>query len=159
MCIRDRYNLPSEQDKISHDKLAQAIQEIKQVPGRLEKINWQNRTIYIDYAHTPDALAKVLADISKTKKQSLWCLFGCGGKRDPGKRFMMGYTASLYADRLILTNDNPRTEDPELIIAAIKSGIDQAKTGQAKHDPKQKVPLKQVSVSYTHLTLPTIYSV
>ena len=131
--------------KISPDKLAQAIQEIKQAPGRLEKINWQGKTIYIDYAHTPDALTKVLKDIKQTKKKNLWCLLGCGGDRDQGKRSKMGYSSSLYADRLILTNDNPRSEDPEAIVASIISGINQAKAN-AQQNASLKLSLKQTDI-------------
>ena len=67
----------------------------------------------IDYAHTPDALAKALAALREHCRGALWCVFGCGGDRDPGKRPMMGAVADELADHIIVTDDNPRSEDPQ----------------------------------------------
>lgn len=81
--------------------------------------------VVIDYAHSPDALAKVLEAVActvKTRGGRLICLFGCGGDRDPGKRPLMGEVASALADRVIITSDNPRTEDPAAIIEQIRQG-------------------------------------
>lgn len=77
----------------------------------------------VDYAHSPDALAKALRAARKHCRGRLWCVFGCGGDRDPGKRPMMGAIAAELADEIILTDDNPRTEDPQDIIEAIVEGI------------------------------------
>jgi UDP-N-acetylmuramoyl-L-alanyl-D-glutamate--2,6-diaminopimelate ligase len=77
----------------------------------------------IDYAHTPDALAKALGALREHCKGALWCVFGCGGDRDPGKRSIMGAIADELADRIIVTDDNPRSEDPQAITRAIVSGI------------------------------------
>ncbi len=77
----------------------------------------------VDYAHSPDALAKALRAARKHCRGRLWCVFGCGGDRDPGKRSMMGAIAAELADEIILTDDNPRTEDPRQIIEAIIEGI------------------------------------
>jgi len=81
--------------------------------------------IVVDYAHTPDALAKVLEAVrgtARTREGVLTCVFGCGGDRDPGKRPIMGEVASRLADRCILTSDNPRSENPQAIIDQIRSG-------------------------------------
>ncbi len=77
----------------------------------------------VDYAHSPDALGKALRAARRHCRGRLWCVFGCGGDRDPGKRPMMGAIASELADEVILTDDNPRTEDPQQIIDAIIEGF------------------------------------
>jgi UDP-N-acetylmuramoyl-L-alanyl-D-glutamate--2,6-diaminopimelate ligase len=77
----------------------------------------------VDYAHSPDALGKALRAARRHCRGRLWCVFGCGGDRDPGKRPMMGAIAAELADQVILTDDNPRTEDPQQIIDAIIEGI------------------------------------
>jgi UDP-N-acetylmuramoyl-L-alanyl-D-glutamate--2,6-diaminopimelate ligase len=84
--------------------------------------------IYVDYAHTPDALEKVLTNLKSLRDQispqaKIWCLFGCGGDRDKGKRPQMAQIAEKLADQIIVTSDNPRTEDPESILNEIESGI------------------------------------
>jgi len=105
----------------------QALIEIKGVPGRLQRVlsSHSAKTVLIDYAHTPDALQKVLETLRPllSKGGKLLCLFGCGGDRDTGKRPLMGKIASRGSDGLILTSDNPRTEDPQTIIQEIQAGI------------------------------------
>ena len=98
------------------------------VPGRFEILKVQgNRYVVVDYAHTPDALENVLRTIRDTMRPdaSLWCIFGCGGDRDASKRPIMGRIAEQHSDRIIVTSDNPRTEDPERIIEDIRTGIAQ----------------------------------
>jgi UDP-N-acetylmuramoyl-L-alanyl-D-glutamate--2,6-diaminopimelate ligase len=79
--------------------------------------------VVVDYAHTPDALKHVLQALRPHCKGSLWCVFGCGGDRDRGKRSIMGDMAEQYADKVVLTDDNPRNENPDQIINEIVSGI------------------------------------
>lgn len=102
------------------------IAALTPVPGRMEQIGGHEAPlIVIDYAHTPDALEKALEALRQVAQQrggNLWCMFGCGGDRDPGKRAQMGRVAEL-ADQVILTNDNPRSEDPSAIITQIRSGM------------------------------------
>lgn len=106
------------------DKSINALERYGNVPGRLECISsGDSATFVVDYAHTPDALHHVLQTLKPLCKGKLFCLFGCGGERDTGKRPEMGRIASRYADIIVLTNDNPRREDPDAIIAAIRSGI------------------------------------
>lgn len=94
------------------------------VPGRLEYIGDGPVPVYIDYAHKPDALQKILAFLKPLVPEGrLICVFGCGGDRDTGKRAIMGEIASKLADVSIVTSDNPRTEDPQKIIDDILSGI------------------------------------
>lgn len=91
-------------------------------PGRMELVG-QEPCIIVDYAHTPDALENVLSTLTHLKKGRLWVVFGCGGDRDRTKRPMMGSIASQYADVVIITSDNPRTEDPASIIEEIAAGV------------------------------------
>lgn len=97
---------------------------VRPVPGRMEILGGGDKPlVVIDYAHTPDALAQVLDSLREHGPGRLWCVFGCGGDRDPGKRPQMGAIAERLADEIILTNDNPRTEDPQAILDAIRAGM------------------------------------
>jgi UDP-N-acetylmuramoyl-L-alanyl-D-glutamate--2,6-diaminopimelate ligase len=105
-------------------------------PGRMEVIEHVDRDkplAVVDYAHTPDALAKALAALREHCKGALWCVFGCGGDRDPGKRRVMGAIADELADRIIVTDDNPRSESPQAITRAITGGI-QSHDARVIHD-------------------------
>ena len=108
------------------ETIAKLISKLHASPGRMEIVN-QQPCIIVDYAHTPDALANVLKTLQSLKPHKLWVVFGCGGDRDTAKRPTMGSIASEYADYIIVTNDNPRTESPSLIADAIVQGIPQAK--------------------------------
>ncbi len=95
-------------------------------PGRMEVIEsgaHDKPMAVVDYAHTPDALAKALGALREHCKGALWCVFGCGGDRDPGKRVGMGAVADDLADHIIVTDDNPRSENPQAITRAITGGI------------------------------------
>jgi UDP-N-acetylmuramoyl-L-alanyl-D-glutamate--2,6-diaminopimelate ligase len=107
-----------------HEKIKEGIERLEGVPGRLERVkNLRNVVIFIDYAHTPDALNNVLTLLSRLKKGRLIVVFGCGGDRDTTKRPVMGGIATEHADLAIITSDNPRSEDPLRIIEDIKKGI------------------------------------
>jgi UDP-N-acetylmuramoyl-L-alanyl-D-glutamate--2,6-diaminopimelate ligase len=95
--------------------------EVPPVSGRLEPISGSDIGCYVDYAHTPDALERAIAAVRPLCKQGnkLWVLFGCGGDRDRGKRPIMGDIAMRFADKVVVTSDNPRTEDPEQIVKDI----------------------------------------
>jgi UDP-N-acetylmuramoyl-L-alanyl-D-glutamate--2,6-diaminopimelate ligase len=98
----------------------EALSQLKGAKGRLEWVGESNSApIFIDYAHKPDALAKTLEALRPYVARRLVVVFGCGGDRDPGKRQMMGAIAAEKADRVIVTDDNPRSEEPAAIRAAI----------------------------------------
>ncbi len=111
---------------IGLDQSVAALQKVVPVPGRTERYGGGRAPLVIvDYAHTPDALEKVLESLRAAAgdKARLICVFGCGGDRDRGKRPLMGEAASRHADQLIITSDNPRNEDPAEIIAQIARGV------------------------------------
>lgn len=107
-------------------------------PGRLQRIEVCaceqdfRPTVFVDYAHTPDALEQVLKTVSALPHKVLYCVFGCGGDRDRGKRALMGEVAGKYADVVILTDDNPRSENPQEILISIANGV--SKTELAERD-------------------------
>jgi UDP-N-acetylmuramoyl-L-alanyl-D-glutamate--2,6-diaminopimelate ligase len=79
-------------------------------------------SVFVDFAHTPEALKEALLALRLHYKREIWCVFGCGGDRDKGKRKLMGRMAKTYADRVVITSDNPRSETPESIISDILLG-------------------------------------
>lgn len=110
----------------SREGVLDALETADPVPGRFEILRFEDdRTVIVDYAHTPDALENVLRTIHQTKNEDarLWCVFGCGGDRDREKRPVMGMVAERYADRIVVTSDNPRHEDPDAIIDDVLEGI------------------------------------
>lgn len=113
---------------IPFDEALDRLSAVRPVSGRMERFGGVNRLplVIVDYAHTPDALNEALNALRPHCKGRLWCVFGCGGNRDHAKRPLMGAIAARLADRVIVTSDNPRDEDPDAIIAAIRAGIRQA---------------------------------
>lgn len=107
------------------DEVVRVISQLKSAPGRMELVI-NKPSVLVDYAHTPDALDNALSTLSQIKKGQLWVIFGCGGDRDKTKRPIMGEVASRYADHIVITSDNPRSEDPGLIIEDIAQGIPNA---------------------------------
>lgn len=109
---------------IDGEYLYSGLSEMKSVPGRMEYVaDKENAKIFIDYAHTPDGLENTLKTAKNICNGRLICLFGCGGNRDKGKRKIMGEVSGKYADFTILTSDNPRYEEPMLIIGDIETGL------------------------------------
>jgi UDP-N-acetylmuramyl-tripeptide synthetase len=100
--------------------------------------------VVVDYAHTPDALEKVLMTLREQAPGQLICLFGCGGERDAGKRPLMGSVAAALADQVIVTSDNPRSESPEAIIAEVLHGMNDA-VYQVQPDRAQAIKLAILS--------------
>jgi UDP-N-acetylmuramyl-tripeptide synthetase len=113
--------------KIDLEKIKEGIESVCHIPGRLEPVaNQMERYVFVDYAHTPDALKNVLDSLKRVNsrlKNRLICVFGCGGDRDQEKRPIMGEIAGTMCDLSIITSDNPRTEKPGGIIDQIIEGI------------------------------------
>ncbi len=103
--------------------LINLVPQLKGAPGRMQVIRDGERLFVVDYAHTPDALIQVLKTLKRHTSNQLWAVFGCGGDRDRGKRPLMTQAALDHADIVVLTTDNPRTENPEQIFADMKQGI------------------------------------
>lgn len=103
--------------------LIAAVPHLQGAPGRMQVLRDQQRLFVVDYAHTPDALVQVLTSLQRHVEHRLWAVFGCGGDRDRGKRPLMVQAALEHANPVLLTTDNPRTENPEQIFADMKQGI------------------------------------
>jgi UDP-N-acetylmuramoyl-L-alanyl-D-glutamate--2,6-diaminopimelate ligase len=109
---------------VSPDAASEGIRALKGVPGRMQVVRGSlGETAIVDYAHTPDALEKVLASVTSPAPRAVLTVFGCGGDRDRGKRPMMGRIAAELSTSLIITSDNPRRENPDAIIEEIEAGV------------------------------------
>jgi UDP-N-acetylmuramoyl-L-alanyl-D-glutamate--2,6-diaminopimelate ligase len=109
---------------VAPSAIAAALATVTPVPGRFERVDEGQRfTVLVDYAHTPDGLARVLAAAREVADQRVIVVFGCGGDRDAAKRPMMGAEAEAGADIVIVTSDNPRHEEPQVIVDAILQGM------------------------------------
>lgn len=109
-----------------------AVKGLQAPPGRLQRVmanrDGDDIDVFVDFAHTPDALEKVLLTLKAQTRRQLWCVFGCGGDRDSSKRAPMGAVVSSLADRAVVTSDNPRSENPMDIIEQIVSAMDESGT-------------------------------
>lgn len=134
---------------LSTGQISKALNEFAGVPGRMQTVpNHHNRNVLIDYAHSPDALENVLKTLNQIKMQvkdpgQIILVFGCGGDRDQGKRPLMAQVAAKYADKVIITSDNPRTEDPLKIITDIRKGVPPSSNQkiQTEHDRKKAIEM------------------
>ncbi|MEZ4373410.1 MAG: UDP-N-acetylmuramoyl-L-alanyl-D-glutamate--2,6-diaminopimelate ligase [Polyangiaceae bacterium] len=119
--------LRAQGEPLDLDTLVSALKEVNSAPGRLERCDSEadDLTVLVDYAHTPDALSRALNAVRGFVPEGgrLWCVFGCGGDRDPGKRPKMGDAVGRLADRVVVTNDNPRSESPQAIADMILPGL------------------------------------
>ena len=110
------------------DKIVKTLSKIKSADGRMQSVGTKGKSaVVVDYAHTPDALKKSLQTLVKQFNKKVDVVFGCGGDRDRGKRYKMGKIANQFASKIYLTNDNPRSENPNSIIKQIKKGCSRSK--------------------------------
>jgi len=122
------------------ERVRDAVARLQPPPGRLELFGSRSGVrVVVDYAHTPDALANVLAALRPHVSGRLICVFGCGGDRDRGKRPEMAREAEAVADRIIVTDDNPRTEDPDVIVADILKGFRHPAQVSVIHDRAEAI--------------------
>ncbi|MBE0438926.1 MAG: UDP-N-acetylmuramoyl-L-alanyl-D-glutamate--2,6-diaminopimelate ligase [Gammaproteobacteria bacterium] len=142
--------------EVGFDQACQAIQQCHAVEGRMQAYSAQNQAeVVIDFAHTPDALTQALMSLRTHLPQQgvLWCVFGCGGDRDKGKRAVMGQCAELYADKIVLTTDNPRSENNHDIVADILMGITKPESVHIEHDRQQAITFAVVHASQDDIVL------
>ena len=127
---------------LSLDKIASTISKLQSVPGRLESINaGQKFTALVDYAHTPDAVERVIATVKSATSGKIIGVLGCGGDRDASKRSLMGQALFNGCDLAIFTSDNPRSESAEAILKQMTAGIDLGKKGLVELDRKSAINL------------------
>jgi UDP-N-acetylmuramoyl-L-alanyl-D-glutamate--2,6-diaminopimelate ligase len=120
--------------------IVQGIRQLQQVPGRLERIDHgQDFYVFVDYAHTPEALEQILRTVRAETSGRLISVFGCGGDRDVGKRPVMGKIATVWSDYSVITSDNPRTEEPQRIIDDIVAGVDPSRAYTTIVDRRQAI--------------------
>ncbi|KAA3627560.1 MAG: UDP-N-acetylmuramoyl-L-alanyl-D-glutamate--2,6-diaminopimelate ligase [Proteobacteria bacterium] len=123
--------------------LEQAVQRLagtRAVAGRMERFSAAGRALLVvDYAHTPDALEQALLAVREHTQGMLWCVFGCGGERDQGKRPQMGAIAERLADRVVITDDNPRGEKGDAIVADIRAGLSEPGKALVERDRQRAV--------------------
>jgi len=108
---------------VSLDAACEVLENVTAPPGRMQRVPGEGPSVYVDYAHTPHALEVALHALRAHCRGKLWCVFGCGGNRDAGKRPQMGRIAERLADRIVITSDNPRHESPQAIIGDIVAGL------------------------------------
>ncbi len=124
------------------DRAVHSLAGVPAPPGRMESFGSDGQPlVVVDYAHTPDALAQALAAARVHCRGRLWCVMGCGGERDPGKRPVMGRIAEELADLVVVTDDNPRGEDPAGIVEAIRSGFEHPARARIEHDRAEAIRL------------------
>ena len=123
---------------VALDDICVLTEKLTPVSGRLERVS-VNPAVYIDYAHTPDALEKALTALRLHSTASLSLIFGCGGDRDQGKRPLMGAVAESLADKIIITTDNSRSENPELIASQIVAGMSTNTTAKTIVDRREAI--------------------
>ena len=118
------------------EKACAVLGEVEAPPGRMQRVLpvAGRATVFVDYAHTPDALEVALRALRTHCRGKLWCVFGCGGDRDAGKRPLMGRVAERHADHVVITSDNPRNEAPREIIAAIAGGLEHSENATLLED-------------------------
>ncbi|MBO5395724.1 MAG: UDP-N-acetylmuramoyl-L-alanyl-D-glutamate--2,6-diaminopimelate ligase [Clostridia bacterium] len=117
------------------------VKKLPEIKGRMQKISKDNLSVFIDFAHTPEALQNVLSSLRKNTDNKLFCVFGCGGNRDKGKRPLMGEIAARYSDSVIITSDNPRNENPCEISEDILKGIKNKRNVIVENDRKRAIEI------------------
>ena len=128
---------------INLERVAAVIPQLQGAVGRMQRVPSNDGCFIVDYAHTPDALSQVLASLKTHCKGQLWAVFGCGGDRDTGKRPLMAQAGLAGADKVVLTADNPRTEDPNMILQDMQAGMS-AEQYQRTHIE----PARQTAIEY-----------
>jgi UDP-N-acetylmuramoyl-L-alanyl-D-glutamate--2,6-diaminopimelate ligase len=125
--------------------LQRALKKLPAVPGRLERVtNTEPFNVFVDYAHTDDALEQVLRTLREVTEGRLLLTFGCGGNRDDGKRARMGEVAARLADGTIITSDNPRREPPPEIARQIEAGYRTVRSDGCRSEPDRRRAIEEI---------------
>lgn len=127
---------------ISLERIAAVIPQLQGAVGRMQRVPSNDGCFIVDYAHTPDALSQVLASLKTHCKGQLWAVFGCGGDRDAGKRPLMAQAGLTGADKVVLTADNPRTEDPNVILQDMQAGMTNEQYQRAHIEPARQTAIE-----------------
>ena len=139
---------------VPHAEIQALIPTLHPRWGRLEPVACRAKAkVFVDFAHTPDGLEKVLSAVRALTKGRIWVVFGAGGDRDPMKRPLMGAACAAGADQLVVTSDNPRSEDPEAIIDSICTGIPQGTPFICEPDRKKAIEIALQSASADDLII------
>ena len=128
--------------EISLEQIADVIPQLQGAVGRMQRVPSANGCFIVDYAHTPDALSQVLASLKTHCIGELWAVFGCGGDRDAGKRPLMAQAGLTGADKVVLTADNPRTEDPNLILQDMQTGMTNEQYQRTHIEPARQTAIE-----------------
>ena len=127
---------------ISLERIAAVIPQLQGAVGRMQRVPSNDGCFIVDYAHTPDALSQVLASLKTHCKGQLWAVFGCGGDRDAGKRPLMAQAGLAGADKVVLTADNPRTEDPNAILQDMQAGMSTEQYQRTHIEPARQAAIE-----------------
>ncbi|MEK6220336.1 MAG: UDP-N-acetylmuramoyl-L-alanyl-D-glutamate--2,6-diaminopimelate ligase [Psychrobacter cryohalolentis] len=127
---------------ISLESIATVIPQLQGAVGRMQRVPSNDGCFIVDYAHTPDALSQVLASLKTHCKGQLWAVFGCGGDRDAGKRPLMAQAGLAGADKVVLTADNPRTEDPNAILQDMQAGMSTEQYQRTHIEPARQAAIE-----------------
>lgn len=127
---------------ISLERIVAVIPQLQGAVGRMQRVPSNDGCFIVDYAHTPDALSQVLASLKTHCKGQLWAVFGCGGDRDAGKRPLMAQSGLAGADNVVLTADNPRTEDPNVILQDMQAGMTNEQYQRAHIEPARQTAIE-----------------
>ena len=127
---------------VSLERIAAVIPQLQGAVGRMQRVPSNDGCFIVDYAHTPDALSQVLASLKTHCKGQLWAVFGCGGDRDAGKRPLMAQAGLAGADKVVLTADNPRTEDPNMILQDMQAGMTSEQYQRAHIEPARQTAIE-----------------
>ena len=128
------------------DHILHALKNVKGVPGRVQSfISTKGYSVLVDYAHTPDGLENVLETIKQFAKGRIITVFGCGGDRDNTKRPIMGEVAAMYSDEVIITSDNPRSEDPLVILDQVEVGVKRHVVDYVKMEDRKEAIMHALS--------------
>ena len=127
---------------ISLEHIAAVVAQLQGAVGRMQRVPSNDGCFIVDYAHTPDALSQVLASLKTHCKGQLWAVFGCGGDRDAGKRPLMAQAGLAGADKVVLTADNPRTEDPNAILQDMQAGMSTEQYQRTHIEPARQAAIE-----------------